>query len=457
MSTPSVSKENDKGCGEKRQAPLRAAARVGSMRTKGDFHSLALSVGLAAMVVAPPCWGAGPWLPETGGADMGMAGAGRAAMALDATALAANPAAMGSLPASTITASAMPLDLDFEFRGSDATPAAATNKEGINVVPALHAVYRDDELTYGIGAYSYFGLSFDAGNQWEGRRNIESVGLATFNIAPAIAWQATDRLTIGASIAAQLAEPDGRIAVANDAIFYGPPSGLPDGQLALTGKSWAVGGQLGLAYAPMDSLRFGLSWTAPVEHSVPLDITAKGLHPVLATLLPPDDAARLELTVPQQLLLGIAHQADNGTTTALGLSWQDWSKFGESKLKLPGVSSALIAGGLQDTWGASIGVRRAFGQDWVASAGVSYESDPATDAGVPIYFPVAEQWRIAAGAERSISDALRLRAELSVVLQGDADVVQVTHPLPLPGIPPLTGAYEDTRVYMLALAADFML
>jgi hypothetical protein len=68
---------------------------------------------------------------------------------------------------------------------------------------------------------------------------------------------------------------------------------------------------------------------------------------------------------------------------------------------------------------------------------------------------VAEQWRIAAGAEHSFNEAWRLRAELSVVLQGTADVVQLTHPLPLPGIPPLTGTYENTRVYMLAIAADF--
>jgi long-subunit fatty acid transport protein len=139
------------------------------------------------------------------------------------------------------------------------------------------------------------------------------------------------------------------------------------------------------------------------------------------------------------------------------MSWQDWSTFGESRLHLPGQSAPLFARGLQDTWGASVGVRRPFGERWTASAGVNYESSPGTDGGVPAYFPVAEQWRLAAGAERSINDALRLRAGLSVVFQGDAEVVQLTHPLPLPGIPPLTGAYEDTLVYVIALAADFML
>jgi long-chain fatty acid transport protein len=427
------------------------------MRPQSKLPLVTVSIGLASIGFASTCWGAGPWLAETGGADMGMAGAGRAALSLDAATLAANPAAMAGLPGTTITAAAMPLKLDFEFRGSDATPALAANREGATVVPALFAVHRAHQLTYGIGVYSYFGLSFDAGNQWEGRRVIEQAGLATVNIAPGVAWQATDRLALGMSVAAQMAEPTARMAVANDALFYGPPAGLPDGQLELSGQSWAAGGQLGLTYALTESSTIGLSWTAPVSHSVKFDISAKDLHPVLATLMPPDNAAKLNVSLPQQLLVGFAHQPNDGTTLALGLSWQDWSKFGQSNLKLPGYSAPMIASGLQDTWGASIGVRRKFENGWAASTGVSYDSTPATAEGTAAYFPVAEQWRIAAGAEHSFNEAWRLRAELSFVLQGNADVMQLTHPMPLPGIPPLTGTYEDTRVYMLAIAADFTL
>ncbi len=427
------------------------------MRLKGTPQLLTASIGLVSIALASPCWGAGPWLVETGGADMGMAGAGRAALSLDATSLAANPAAMAGLSGTTITAAVMPLELDYLFRGSSETPARATNRDGVNVIPALFAVHRADRLTYGIGVYSYFGLAFDSGNQWDGRRVIEQAGIATLDLAPSVAWTATDRLTLGVSVAAQLVEPTARMAVANDATFYGPPVGLPDGQLELNGQSWAAAGQLGLTYALTEKSMIGLAWTAPVDHTVAFDISARDLHPVLVTLLPPDEAAKLDVTLPQQLLLGLAHQANQDTTLALGLSWQDWSKFGESKLKLPGYSAPMIASGLQDTWGASIGVRRTFRNGWAASTGVSYDSNPATANGTAAYLPVAEQWKVAAGAERSINEAWRLRAELSVVLQGNADVVQLTHPLPLPGIPPLIGTYEDTRVYMLAIAADFTL
>ena len=91
------------------------------------------------------------------------------------------------------------------------------------------------------------------------------------------------------------------------------------------------------------------------------------------------------------------------------------------------------------------------------SAGISYESSPATDGGVPAYFPVAEQWRWAVGLEHDVNDVLRLRGALVVMLQGDAHVVQTQHPLPLPGIPDFTGSYQDTRVYLLSLAAGYRL
>jgi long-chain fatty acid transport protein len=425
------------------------------MNTRPATSTCTLAAGLGLLIFGAPCWSAGVWLPEDGGAAMGMAGAGRAALSLDATSMASNPAAMGGLTGTTFTAMAMPVDLETRFRGSDATPADASNREPANTIPGLYAVLRDDRLSYGLGVYSDFGLSFDLGNTWSGRRVVEQAGLGTLNIAPAVAYQATNRLTLGASIAAQLAQPDAQLAVANDAMFYGAPAGLPDGQIRLSGDSWGVGGQLGLLYQATNELRMGLAWSAPVDHSVPIDIHAHGLHPVLAMLLPADGVAKLDFTLPQQWLLGVSRQAPDGTIVAFGLSWQDWSAFGESKMRLPAQSSPMFASGLRDSWGAAAGVRHPVGSRWTVATGLNYESSPATSGGVPAYFPVAEQWRFAAGAEWAMSDVLRWRLELSVVQQGDAHVVQTSYPLPLPGIPPLTGRYQDTRVYAVAVAADF--
>lgn len=422
---------------------------------RNRLNTLPAACAVAACVVAAPCLAAGPWIAETGGADMGLAGAGRAALALDAASLSANPAAMGALTDSIATVAVVALDLDYSFNGTEQMPTHATNHEGVAMLPAAFAVHRAGSLTFGIGAYSHLGLSFDSGNDWGGQRAVEQAGVATFNLAPAVAWVMNEHVTVGASLAAQYAEPELRVAVANDALFYGPPAGLPDGTLTASGDSWALGGQLGILYVPRGDTRLGLAWTASVDHSVPLDLEAKNLHPVLATLVPSDDTARLELALPQQLLFGLAYEPRGGTLVSFGLTWQDWSRTGDTHLDLQGGSASVFPGGLRDTWGAAAGMRRSLDEDWSVSAGVSYESSPAPEAGVPAYFPVAEQWKFAAGVERNFGKTLRLRGSVSVTQQGDAQVVQTAHPLPLPGIPGFTGVYADTRVFVVSLAADF--
>jgi len=425
-------------------------------RTHGIVAAATLASCALAMASCPvDSQAAAAWLQETGGADTGMAGAGRAALSLDAASLVSNPAAITGLDGTNVTTAAMPFDLEFEFRGSEATPGHAREQSAPFTVPALYAVRHDGRLAYGVGVYSYLGMSFDLGDQWSGRRFIESAGLATLNVAPAIAWSATDRLTLGGSAGAQLMQFDATMAVANDAIYYGPPADLPDGQLRLEGSSWAPVGQLGFTYRATDRLQLGASWTSPVEHATRSDVAARDVHPVLGLGLPADGDVTLRLALPQQLLLGAAYRSPRGSLLSAGASWQDWSSLGEATLDLPGRTSAMFPAGLRDTWGVSLGVRQPVTRLWDVTAGIGYESSPAPAAGVPAYFPVADQWRLAAGAERAFGDDLRLRIMMSVIGQGDTKVAQTTHPVPLPGIGPLTGRYENTRAYMLGAAVDF--
>jgi len=400
---------------------------------------------------------AGPWISETGGADMGLAGAGRAALALDPAALSANPASLADLDSSAVTLAAVPLKLDYAFRGEDGYTGHARNHDGGTILPAVYGVARRGDWALGFGAYSDFGLSFDHGRDWEGARTVSQAGVATVNVGPSVAWQAGERVSLGASIVAQWARPDFQLDVANDAAYYGPPANLPDGHLEFRGDDWATAAQLGANVEVRPGLRVGASWTSPVEHRVALDVEGHDLHPVLGLLLPPDGVAKLRFTTPQQVMLGATWSATEATLLAAGANWQDWSRFGAARLSMPGYAADVFPAGLRDTWGASLGVRHALDDRWTLASGVAYESSPAPSAGVPIYFPVAEQWRLAGGLEREVSDALRLRASLTVMLQGDTRVVQAMHPLPVPGIPTYTGRYTDTRVYALGLGADFRL
>jgi long-chain fatty acid transport protein len=414
-----------------------------------------LLVAAVLIICTGRVFAAAAWLTEAGGADMGMAGAGRGALAEDAAALVSNPAAIGALPESMITVAILPLALDLSFNGDGNTPGHASDKVGVVPLGSAFAVHRADRLTLGLGVYSYLGLSFDFGEEWVGARVIEKAGFRSINIAPAIAYRLTDRVQVGATVAAQYADVDAALAVSNSAAYYGPPVGLPDGRLDMTGHSWAPAGSVGVLFSPSPETRLGVAWTSAVHHSAALDLTGHDLHPVLATMLPPPGQVKLDLPLPQQLTLSATHRLTAATTLGATVGWQDWSAFGHAKMAFPGPDAPLFPDGLRDTWSAALGVRQQVGDGWGWSAGVAYDSDPSASGTVPAYFPTAEQLRVAAGIERRLSETCTVRIALSVVNQARARVVQDSHPLPLPGTGLLTGDFEPSRVYILGVAADF--
>ena len=415
----------------------------------------ALVVGSIAFLFSLRCMAAAAWLSESGGPGMAMASAGSAAFATDSTTVASNPAGMLALNGAAASVVVMPVELELAFRGSGDTPGSADNAQG--AVPMVSAFATSNQGTWaaGFGAFSNVGLGCEFGKKWSGRRAIEDAQLRSVNLAPALAYRLTDRLDLGASIGVQYADVHAGLAVSNEAIYYGPPLDLPDGQLRMTGSSWAPVENLGVVYRPGADTSVGLAWTSRVTHSMGLDVRASGVHPLLAGMLEQLGPAELDFEFPQQLTFSAAHLVSPDTLLAASVGWQQWSTFGRARLRVAGQDAPMFEHGLNDTWSAAIGLRRRVDPRWTLATGIAYDSDPSVNGTMPIYFPMAEQLRLAAGADYRFSEALLLRVALSVINQGKVRVAQDTYPVPLPGIPSVTGTFNGSRVYVLGFTADY--
>jgi long-chain fatty acid transport protein len=408
-----------------------------------------------AFFFTAPCLAGAAWINETGGADMGMASAGRGALALDASTLAANPAGMAALEGDNYLLAALPVSLDLQLEGSGAVAGRVDNQAGTIPSAALFASHSTGRWSAGLGLYSNLGMGLDFGDDWAGSRALEELRIRSINLAPALAFRLTDRLDIGATLGAQCLDLRAGLGVANDALFYGPPVGLPDGHLRLDGDSWAMNGSLGLSYRPADNTRIGLAWQSRNHHSVDLDLRGEALHPVLESILAQDATARLDFTVPQQVTLSAVQELSPDTLLAGSVAWQDWSALGSAILEVAGNPAPVFDDGLRDTWGVALGLRHRLNERWTLSAGAAYDSDPAPHGVVPVYFPVAEQLRLALGVDYRYSPRWLFRAGLSVVNQGTVQIAQDGYPVPLPGIPPVTGRIEGSRIYVVGLAVDY--
>ena len=115
----------------------------------------------------PVAWAGALWLYEGGTPDLGTAGAGRAALAKDASTVGANPAGMTFLDRSQMLAAVQGLYVNtrFDTHLSGFGGGDGGNAGGFVPSGGLHYVHRvTDDFRLGISAGSYFGLGVDYGD-----------------------------------------------------------------------------------------------------------------------------------------------------------------------------------------------------------------------------------------------------------------------------------------------------
>ena len=138
---------------------------------------------LVSGILVPPAWAGGVWLYEGGTPDLGTAGAGRAALAEDASTAGANPAGMTRLDRSQMLAAVQGLYVNSRF---DTELAGFGGGDGGNAggfVPSggLHYVHLvTDDFRLGISTGSYFGLGVDYSDDWSGRYYTTEAELLTY-------------------------------------------------------------------------------------------------------------------------------------------------------------------------------------------------------------------------------------------------------------------------------------
>ncbi len=161
------------------------------------------------LALASSARGSGLLLYETGAPDLGTASAGRAAMAADASTVAANPAGMTELDRSQLLGAAGAL---LPFTNFNLAPETTTSGGGggnagvFTPIGSFNLAYKlSDRVWLGMATYSNFGLSGDYGIPWAGRYYVtyESIISGTGN--PNIAYRVNNWLSVGAGFSFSVA------------------------------------------------------------------------------------------------------------------------------------------------------------------------------------------------------------------------------------------------------------
>jgi len=411
------------------------------------------SVILVVLCAYGTAWAGGISLYEFGSPDVGLAAAGYAARAQDASTVFTNPAGMSRLEKSQVLGGLQALYGNVEFSPDSATTVSGGDG-GVAVgwLPGgslFIAQKLNPDWTVGFGVLSYFGLAESYDDNWVGRYYVQKSTLIGLTLTPAVSYRVNNWLSVGAGLNMMYGYVDSEIAINNAG------EARPDGQLKYDDNRWGYGANLGILVEPMPGTRFGLTYLSEVK----LDFSAvpqfSGLGPVLEASLRSRGLTTnnldLSMTVPQMVMLSAYHEFNRQWAIMGNVGWQNWSRFGQVDV---GINSSnpttlTVNNDYNDTWHVALGAqyRPAIETPWTFSAGVAYDSSAVEDDKRSVVVPMGEAWRFALGAQYAFNANLTVGAAYEFLWSGDMSVNQNRGPL----AGRVAGDYSNTSFNFFAL------
>jgi long-chain fatty acid transport protein len=425
------------------------------------------SATLAMATLAPLTAAAGGLLLyEFGTAEPGLAAAGYAARAQDASTAFTNPAGMTRLEGTQVLAGGQVMWLNTQFAVDGATSPGLGTADGGRAfgsggyVPGgslfvTHSVSPD--LALGFAVAGNFGSMLDYDEDWVGRYRVQSADLLGISVMPSIAYQVTDKLSLGGGINGMYGIFDQTVAI-NNAV----PS-LGDGSLQIDDDTWGWGANVGFMYEPKPGTRLGLTYTSEIELDFSGPAQFSGIGPVLTALLESrgllDAQVDIGAKVPQQVMGSLYTEVNDRWALMGNVGWQDWSEFGEIELGIDNTqdpTSLTNPLSFDDTWHVAVGAQYRMNDQWKANVGLAYDSGFQDGDDVSPLFPVNSAWRFGVGGERQSSESFKWGFTSALLYGGNIDVDKRSAlPPALGGRGDLVGGYDQTLSVVLSVYGNW--
>lgn len=385
--------------------------------------------------------------------SLGNAVSGTTVVADDATVVYSNPALMQSLHGDNMSVALHGIIAGVHFENEGSTTTTATSSapttgptdeqlDHIYYIPGFYYVTElSDDVRFGLGIYSPFGLGLEYDDNWVGRYQTTNSSLRTINISPAFSFAADDKLSLGMGIDIQYASADLKNAVDFGGICENQESYLQamgyitscaaaglaaqqnDGSQTLTGHHWALGYSMGMTYDFNQATRMGISFHSATRHDVKGTSEFDNVPALFASSFSNTDAS-LSIMLPENLSIGVRHSLTPRLDLLADYTWTRWSRYDELVVHFDnGLPSARDEQNWKDVPRYSVGMDYQWKDDWKIRAGASYDVTPIPDAKHRSpRVPDSNKLTLALGSKLGLSERLDLDIALTYTLPSQADI-----------------------------------
>ncbi len=422
------------------------------MKTTTRFRATALALAVLGTLAAGQASASGFQLREQSVKNLGKSNAG-SIVGKDASNVSLNPAAMTNLDKNTIQADITVIDLSADFTGSGRILGSAHPAAGVTggnggdpgdptVVPNMAAVFplhgALEGATVGVSIGAPFGLKTEYEPGWVGRYRALTSDVKVVDLTTAIAFKATDGVSIGVGLVYERAE-----ATLSKAIDFGTAicagSGNPancfnplfpfkpqqhDGTFAVSGDSTSVGYIIGAQIAPNDKLAIGFSHRGEIKHDLEGTLDFQGVPALLASdprFQDGDGGARL--VTPAITTLSIKYGFTDQFRVLADYQSTDWSSLQDVTIKR---SNGTVVGAEDFSWDdtnfVSVGFEYDLSDAFTLRGGVGMDETPTNDETRTPRLPDNDRMLYSVGLSWNVSDSLSVDAAYQRITIDGSDI-----------------------------------
>jgi long-chain fatty acid transport protein len=297
-----------------------------------------------------------------------------------------NPALMNKLDGTQVEIGTTLLFPSREFR-SDSTGQTFETKDTVFFPSTFYITHKFNKMiSAGLGVFNPFGLGTDWGDIWEGRYIATNSEMTIYNINPAISCQILPGVSLAAGLDILILD-----AILENKINLSGVAGLPAGTLPDAGQKFrgdgtGIGFNIGMAADLTKDISLGVAYRSEVKidptGNVTFDIP-NGIPEPLNSIIRgslQNSGARTQITLPQQVFVGISYKGFDPLTLEAGMRWEGWSSFQQLKVDLDNGKSETKPRNWKDTFAFNFGAQYKLNDTVTLRGGYLYGQNPVPDS-----------------------------------------------------------------------------
>jgi long-chain fatty acid transport protein len=364
---------------------------------------------IVVLVVTPAAHAGGLYANEYGTPEMGTAGVGAEASALDASTAIPfyNPAGMTRLEGHQLVFAVGALGMDIEFQSDPAT--TFTGGDGgqaglpapIFTVAYVHSF--TERLKFGAAMFTAAGAGLEYDLDWVGRNQSQETAIATLSLSPTLAYRITDWFSIA-----------GGVNLMASGLVTKVEGLLPGSQISIDGTDTQVSFNFSMMFEPSETTRVGVTWVSETEFDYAGDVETT---PIGATA-----PVNTTLTLAQLVRIGLYHEINDKAAILGTLGWENWSALESQFISVGTLNPIALSRNWDDTYRYGVGFHYRVGDAWLLRFGLNNDTSPTRAKDRTADLPVDTQLRFGAGFQHEGSGIFDWGFELVYADLGDAEI-----------------------------------